>query len=137
MINPKSKYYQYYQTNPKSQIQKFGIWKLEFIWDLVVFGFGSIFVLAVLGAGICGCSEKPDEASEIVKAASIDTEDIEQKVLQFDLTAYTDKGAKRWEIKGKSADMVDETVKLKDIVASTYGKDNTLTSPSLRASSGY
>jgi len=44
MKNPKSKYYQYYQINPKFQIQKFGIWKLGFILDFVVFGFGSIFI---------------------------------------------------------------------------------------------
>ena len=36
MKNPKSKYYQYYQTNPK-QMYYFWIWDFGFILDLVVF----------------------------------------------------------------------------------------------------
>lgn len=50
----------------------------------------------------------------------------DQQVLQFDLTAYTDRGTKRWEVKGRSANMVDEMVELKDLSATTYGQDNTL-----------
>jgi len=82
---------------------------------------------------VSGCAEKKEETTNLQRAEFSDTEGLDQKVLQFDLTAYTDQGAKRWEIKGKSADVVDHIVELKDIVASTYGKNNTLT---LKATEG-
>jgi hypothetical protein len=43
-INPKSKYCQYYQTNPKLKIQKNILWDFGF-W--IYFGFGSICSIGI------------------------------------------------------------------------------------------
>src|SRR3989338_7851235 len=59
--------------------------------------------------------------------------DNEQKILAFDMTGYTKDGQRKWAIKGESADIVSDTVKLNNIEADTYDKDRTVT---LEADSG-
>jgi LPS export ABC transporter protein LptC len=77
---------------------------------------------------IAGCAQKKEEPlSESERAELLKDAGIEQKVLAFDLTAYTDRGAKRWEVKGTSANVVDNIVELEDLIARTYGEENTLT----------
>ena len=57
----------------------------------------------------------------------------EQKILSFDMTGYTKDGKKKWDIKGKSADIISDTVLLNDIVANAYSEDRTV---ELTANSG-
>jgi len=83
----------------------------------------SIIAIVVLS----GCATKEETASKPEEAEILEGKDIDQKVLKFDLTSYTDKGGKRWEVKGESANMVDDVVELKNITATTYGKENILT----------
>jgi len=82
---------------------------------------------------LSGCAAKEETASKPEETETLEGKDIGQKVLKFDLTSYADRGAKRWEVKGESADMVDDLVELKNITATTYGKKNILT---LRADEG-
>lgn len=87
-----------------------------------------VYILVFFVFVFSGCAPKQqEEVIESDRAELPEKGDIEQKVLQFDLIAYTDRGAKRWEIKGTSANVLGQIVELKDIVASTYGEKDTLT----------
>ncbi len=49
---------------------------------------------------------------------------VQQKVLEFNLEGYTDKGVKQWEIKGESAESAaKDKIKLNNIVAKTFGDE--------------
>ncbi|MBM3245689.1 MAG: LPS export ABC transporter periplasmic protein LptC, partial [Candidatus Omnitrophica bacterium] len=47
----------------------------------------------------------------------------DQQISDFSLAGYGEQGKKTWELSGKSADIFDEVVKLKDITGNLYGKD--------------
>lgn len=47
----------------------------------------------------------------------------EQQINDFSLAGYGDKGKKSWDLSGKTADIVDEVVKLKQIEGNMYGKE--------------
>ncbi len=48
-------------------------------------------------------------------------QESDQQISEFSLAGYGDKGKKAWNIAGKSADIFDNVVKLKDVVANMYG----------------
>jgi LPS export ABC transporter protein LptC len=50
----------------------------------------------------------------------------EQKILSFDMVGYSKDGRKKWDIQGKSADIVADTVILSDIKANVYNEDRTV-----------
>jgi len=68
-----------------------------------------------------GCAKEKKITEENLNTAG--EMQVDQKVLQFDLVAYTDKGIKKWEVKGNSANLVDETIELTNIIATTYGEE--------------
>lgn len=100
---------------------------------------------AILIVSISGCTNKvseqlPDtqETKKRVEVSEIssllkdkDTEDQikidglseEQKILSFDMTGYTKDGKKKWDIQGKSADIISNTVILNEIEANAYSDD--------------
>lgn len=47
----------------------------------------------------------------------------DQQIEGFSLAGYGEKGKKSWDISGKSADIFNEVVKLKDVDGNLYGKD--------------
>lgn len=105
---------------------------------------------------ICSCAKKPPEESleiqkppeevEIPKILPISKDkdaeskdsgstesqikleipNEEQKILSFDMTGFAQDGKKKWDIQGKSADIVSDTVILRDIEANAYSKDRTI-----------
>lgn len=49
---------------------------------------------------------------------------LQQKVLSFNLEGFSEKGEKKWEVNGKSAEVVSESeIRMNDIVARTYSKE--------------
>jgi len=69
-------------------------------------------MLVVFGAASAGAAE----------AAAPDS--VKHKVLEFSLEGVTDKGAKKWDVKGESAEAVSESeIKLDHIVANAYGEE--------------
>jgi len=72
----------------------------------------------------------PKDAKDEVNVSGLDKE---QKILSFDMTGFTKDGERKWAIKGESADIVSDTVKLNNIEADTYDADRTVT---LEADSG-
>ena len=47
----------------------------------------------------------------------------DQQINDFSLTGYGDRGKKSWDLTGKTADIFDEVVKLKDVIGNMYGKE--------------
>ena len=52
--------------------------------------------------------------------------DSDQQIGDFSLSGYGDQGKKAWELQGKSADIFEEVVKLKDITGNLYGKEENI-----------
>ncbi|MCM8782861.1 MAG: LPS export ABC transporter periplasmic protein LptC, partial [Candidatus Omnitrophica bacterium] len=50
----------------------------------------------------------------------IAAQEYEQSLSDFNLSGFTEKGKKSWEIYGKSADIFNQTVNIKDVVARLY-----------------
>lgn len=50
----------------------------------------------------------------------------EQKILSFDMTGYSKDGKKKWDIQGRSADIVSDIVILNDLQANAYSDDRTV-----------
>lgn len=62
-------------------------------------------------------------SAEEVTAPAMDSSS--QQILDFELSGFGDQGKKTWEVKGNSADIFSDTVKLNDINAKVYGdQDN-------------
>ncbi len=54
-----------------------------------------------------------------------ETKDSDQQISDFSLSGFGDKGKKSWDLAGKSADIFNEVVKLKEVVGNHYAeKDN-------------
>lgn len=50
----------------------------------------------------------------------------EQKMLDFSLVGYTQKGRKTWEVTGKSADIFSDIVRLTSVNANVYGEEENI-----------
>ena len=75
----------------------------------------------------------PETYEDVKQEVKLTEPGEEQKILSFDMTGYTKDGKKKWDIKGRSADIVSDMVILDDIVANTYSDDRTVV---LKANSG-
>jgi len=83
----------------------------------IMWSFAGLALAAVLAtAGVRAVGASPEEKEEAKK------EPMTHDVVSFDLEGFNDKGARTWDVKGKSATMVEGgKVKMSDIVANTYG----------------
>jgi LPS export ABC transporter protein LptC len=50
------------------------------------------------------------------------TQQGEQQIMDFSLSGFGEKGKKNWDLSGKSADIVTDDVKMKDVVGNLYGE---------------
>jgi LPS export ABC transporter protein LptC len=62
----------------------------------------------------------------LVSGLVVAEEDSNQQFLEFDLAGYGEGGKKTWDIKGESANIFESMVKLNNIVANVYGKEEDL-----------
>ncbi|MBU0503394.1 MAG: LPS export ABC transporter periplasmic protein LptC [Candidatus Omnitrophota bacterium] len=53
--------------------------------------------------------------------------DSDQQVQDFTLSGYADKGKRNWDIKGKSADISAQSIKLNNITSNFYGESDNVT----------
>lgn len=53
-------------------------------------------------------------------------QDPQQKMLDFSLVGYTQKGRKSWEVMGKSADIFSDIVRLSSVNANVYGEEENI-----------
>jgi len=73
-----------------------------------------IFIFIFLFGGFCQAQNTaPQEASD-------------QQISDFSLTGFGERGKKTWDLAGKSADIFDNVVKLKDIVGNMYGTEENI-----------
>lgn len=79
---------------------------------------------------VAGFAQAPEDTEQKAKLGGLSEE---QKILSFDMAGYTEDGRKKWDIKGKSADIVSDTIILTDIEANAYNDDRTV---GLKARSG-
>lgn len=71
---------------------------------------------------------KKPEAKPAAKEPSPEEPQAEHKVLSFNLEGLTDKGDKKWEVSGESAESVSENeIKMNNVVAKAYGDDTEAT----------
>jgi len=78
-----------------------------------------ILVIAIISLTLTGCGKKAaDKANE----AARQKDEVQHKVLAFNLEGLTERGAKKWDVTGRSAESVSENeIKLDKIVANAYG----------------
>ncbi len=81
-------------------------------------------LLLVLGFCICGCAKK-DIAKENGSREGFNSS--EDQIMSFNLAGFTETGQKKWEVDGESANILENVVNLKNIIAKSYGKDTTVT----------
>ena len=60
-------------------------------------------------------------------AAPVAEQESDQKINDFSLSGFGERGKKTWELSGQSADIFEDVVKLKDITGKVYGKQEDLT----------
>lgn len=53
-------------------------------------------------------------------------QEAEQKMMDFSLAGYTQRGKKSWEVKGNSADIFSDVVRLTDVNANVYGDEENI-----------
>lgn len=71
---------------------------------------------------------KKPEVKPAAEEAAPDEPQAEHKVLSFNLEGLTDKGGKKWEVSGESAESISENeIKMNNVVAKAYGDDTEAT----------
>jgi lipopolysaccharide assembly outer membrane protein LptD (OstA) len=86
-------------------------------------------LVVFLFTGGCGNKEEPKakeaKASEAAASDKNPADSVNHKVLSFNLEGLTERGVKKWDVKGESAEAISENrVKLDNIVASAYGEES-------------
>jgi len=64
---------------------------------------------------VCAEEKKQDQAQE-----------SDQQIGDFSLAGYGERGQKNWDLAGKSADIFEQVVKLKDVIGNLYGKEENI-----------
>ena len=82
--------------------------------------------LAIIAIIVTGCAKKPAPKPEEEKPPEAATtgDQVQHKVLSFNLEGLNEKGARKWDVKGESAEAISENqVKLNNITAKSYGEE--------------
>lgn len=84
-----------------------------------------IILILMLALIFSGCAKKE------AKVSAPSEEEIamegEQKIMYFSLSGYEHGGKKKWEVEGKSADIMADVVNLTEVVAKAYGEEADVT----------
>jgi len=70
-----------------------------------------VLVFVLISLSICPCYAQKQTSQE-----------AEQQISDFQLSGFGDKGRKSWQLSGKTADIFEDQVKLKDITGDLYGE---------------
>ena len=93
---------------------------------LVRYGLMFCAIALVVAMVVYGLREsnKPKETARQAASSKSANDSVQHRVLSFNLEGLTEKGAKKWDVKGESAEAISENeVKLNRIVAKAYGED--------------
>ncbi len=75
--------------------------------------WAAVFSVMLLSAPLFAEEAKPEAESD-------------QQISDFSLAGFADKGKKSWDLAGKTADIFDNVVKLKDVVGNMYGESENI-----------
>lgn len=83
-----------------------------------------LFFLAGVLFCFAGCADK-----SITREKALDEKlsSMEDKIMSFNLSGFTETGRKKWEVEGESANILDNIVNLTNIVAKAYSEETTVT----------
>ena len=87
-------------------------------------GLAVALLVAFLFTGCGGKQAKAPAPAPSEEEANLSTD---QKMMAFSLSGFEKTGRKKWEVQGKSADIVSEVVNLTDVVAKAYGDQTDMT----------
>ena len=76
-----------------------------------------VLIVGVVGISVLARSRM---TSRTIVPSNEMPEEVEQKILSFDLANYAEDGTKKWQLKGDSADIFAEVVNLNNINMETY-----------------
>lgn len=62
-------------------------------------------------------------SSLAAQAPVVTAPESDQQISEFSLSGYGEKGKKAWDLAGKTADIFDSVIKLKDVTGNLYGED--------------
>lgn len=95
----------------------------------------SVIILMVAVMALAGCGKKEaslskdarnaDSSGKTAEMPGKKSDEVQHKIMSFNLEGLTDKGTKNWDVKGDSAESISENqVKLNNIQAKAYGEDS-------------
>jgi len=74
-----------------------------------------------------GCEGKQAKAPAPAPSEEETNISTDQKIMAFSLSGFEKTGKKKWEVQGRSADIMSEVVNLTDVVAKAYGDEIDMT----------
>jgi len=85
-------------------------------------------IILVFGFLFFGCTYLSVVGAQEVKSPPVvnDNKESDQKIEDFSLSGFGDKGKKSWDLAGKSANIFSEVVKLKEVVGNNYAQNDTI-----------
>lgn len=92
-----------------------------------------ILMVSIMALAGCGKKEAPlskdarnaDSSGKTAEMSGKKSDEVQHKIMSFNLEGLTDKGTKNWDVKGDSAESISENqVKLNNIQAKAYGEDS-------------
>lgn len=84
-----------------------------------------IVLILLIASLVGGCGGKPEKTAKA--PADESSTGVDQQVMSFSLAGYEKSGKKKWEVEGKSADIMAEVVNLTSVVAKAYGEEAKMT----------
>jgi len=88
----------------------------------------AVFIIGFLIVSNIRKAVRKPELKPAVEEAAPEEPQAEHKVLAFNLEGLTDRGDKKWEVSGESAESISENeIKMKNVVAKAYGDDTEAT----------
>lgn len=84
-----------------------------------------IIIFSIVVFLFTGCEGKQAKVPELPEEEANLSAD--QKIMAFSLSGFERSGRKKWEVQGKSADIMSEVVNLTDVVAKAYGDEVDMT----------
>lgn len=86
------------------------------------------YSVVLSAALLAGCGRSPSGRVREAKEAESALPPVAQEEVQtFNLASYTDEGAKRWEVKGRTANLIADLIELTDLTATAYGEEANVT----------
>ena len=91
---------------------------------LVFMGLMAVLSLVPSCARQAPLKPKAEDTAKAEASSAPGQDQVQHKVLSFNLEGFTDKGAKKWDVNGRCAEAISATeVRIDDIVAKAYGDD--------------